>query len=64
MTYYAPWLVDNDKLPLSVVMDNFHWFSGDRGFMPVYDIPMSEVQLHRSIMMRRKHQTLFGHRSG
>ena len=39
MTNNASRLVDGDKPPLGVVMDNFHWFGSDGGFMPMYDIP-------------------------
>lgn len=46
-THYASRLVNDDKFPFCVMMDDFHWFGGDWGFMPVYDIPKPEVQSHR-----------------
>ena len=47
MTHYAPRLVDDDKFPFDVMMDDFHWFSSDGWFMSVYNIPKPEVQHHK-----------------
>jgi hypothetical protein len=46
MTHYASRLVDDDKFPFGIMMDDFHWFSSDGGLMPVYDIPRPEAQSH------------------
>jgi len=43
MTHYASRLIDDDKFPFDVMMDDSHWFSGDGGFVPVYDIPKLEA---------------------
>ena len=43
-THNAPGFVDDDELSFSIVMDDFHRFSGDGGFVSVYDIPMPRVQ--------------------
>ena len=45
-THNAPRLVNDDEFPFSIVMDNFHRFSGDGGLVSVHDIPRPEVQTH------------------
>ena len=46
MTHYASRLIDDDKFPFDVMMDDSHWFSGNGGLVPVYDIPKPEAQSH------------------
>ena len=46
VTHYASRLVDGDEFPFGVMMDDVHRFSGDWGFVPVYDIPKAEAQSH------------------
>ena len=61
-THDAPRLVNDDKLSFSIVMDDFHRFSGNWGFVSVYDIPGPEVQHHETFEV--KMPTLCGHRYG
>jgi len=53
MTHYASRLVNDDKFPFGVMMDDFHWFSGDGGFMPVYDIPSQKLSLTGNVVARK-----------
>ena len=63
-THYAPRFIDDDKFPFSIVMDDFHRFRSDGGFVPVHNVPGPEVQSHPKHRSKVRDRTLFGHRSG
>jgi hypothetical protein len=46
-THYTPRLANDNKFPFSVVMNDFHRFSGDGGFIPMHHIPGTGLSLGR-----------------
>ena len=51
-THDAPRLVYDDEFPFSIVMDYFHGFSDDWGFVSVYDIPRPGVQPYETFELK------------